>query len=66
MAKYIKPEQRAELRFPKVTLHFNSVSDAIDRWRMLPAEEKAHAVLACESGDVYQPPQIPSLVMRRR
>jgi hypothetical protein len=66
MVSYVKPDQRAELRFPKVTLHFDSVTDAIHRWRMLPADDKAHAVLACESGDVYQPPEMPSLTLRRR
>jgi hypothetical protein len=62
--RYIKTNQRAELRFPDLTLHFNSVSEALDRWRMLAAEEKEHVVLGCEAGDVYQPPEIALLRTR--
>jgi hypothetical protein len=58
-------KQPAALRFPDFTQHFASVREAIAHWHGLPEEKRAHAVLACDAGDIYQPAEIPHLEARR-
>jgi hypothetical protein len=60
--RYLDPGQRAALRFPDFKAKFfNSALEAVDHWKMLDAQQRAHAVLVCEEGAVYQPSEIASL-----
>jgi hypothetical protein len=58
-------KQLAALRFPDSTQHFASVREAIAHWHGLEKEKRDHAVLVCEAGDIYQPPEIPHLEAKR-
>lgn len=54
----IDGRQRASIRLPKETFHFETVEDAIKHWCALPPEEREHAVLILQSGQVFQPAEI--------
>jgi hypothetical protein len=61
---HVDRNQRASLRLPTVTAHFETVREALDLCQHLRREHREQAVLALESGRVYQPFEIELLTLK--
>ena len=56
---YVDRKRSASLRTPMATLQFLNADTAINHWRNLPTDEQDHAALVLDTGETYQPAEIP-------